>query len=113
MSKLYGSVTNRILENGDSKKIEVGEGATIYMFSDRIACTVVEVISKCKAVIQRDNAIRIDDTGAYSEMQDYRYEKNENGMKYEIYCRNGIWRIKDSKEKVIIGKREEYYDYTF
>ena len=47
-------------------------------------------------------------------------------MKYEIYCRNKVyknsngetvkipvWKVKDSKEKVIIGKRMEYYDYEF
>lgn len=33
--------------------------------------------------------------------------------KFEIYCRNGIWRVKDSKERVVIGKRDEYYDYSF
>ena len=110
---MYGSLTNRLNERQASDEIKVGVGATIYMYSDRIACTVIEIKSKCKAVIQRDNAIRIDNTGSYSESQEYRYEKNDNGMKFEIYCRNGIWRVKNSKERVVIGKRNEYYDYSF
>ena len=110
---MYGSLTNRLNERQASDEIKVGVGATIYMYSDRIACTVIEIKSKCKAIIQRDNAIRIDNTGSYSESQEYRYEKDDRGMKFEIYCRNGIWRVKDSKERVVIGKRDEYYDYTF
>lgn len=110
---MVGSLTNRLEERQASDKIKVGVGATIYMYSDRIACTVVEVKSKCRAIIQRDKAIRTDKTGAYSENQEYRFERNINGMLYEIYCRNGIWRVKDSKERVVIGKRDEYYDYSF
>lgn len=110
---MYGSLTNRLNERQASDEIRVGVGATIYMYSDRIACTVVEVKSKCRAIIQRDKVIRTDKTGAYSENQEYRFERNINGMLYEIYCRNGIWRVKDSKERVVIGKRDEYYDYTF
>ena len=110
---MVGNLTNRLEERKQSDNIKVGAGATIYMYSDRVACTVIEVKSKCKAVIQRDKAIRIDKTGAYSESQEYKFERNMNGMKYEIYCRNGIWRVKDSKERVVIGKRDEYYDYTF
>ena len=110
---MYGSLTNRLNGRQASDEIRVGVGATIYMYSDRIACTVIEIKSKCRAIIQRDKAIRIDKTGAYSESQEYRFERNENGMQYEIYCRNGIWRVKDSKERVVIGRRDEYYDYTF
>lgn len=110
---MYGSLINRLTENQKSEDIKVGMGATIYMYSDRVACTVIEIKSKCSAIIQRDFAQRTDKFGAYSENQEYMYSKNENGKKYEIYCRNGIWKVKGSKEKVVIGKRDEYYDYTF
>lgn len=110
MSRLVGSLQNRLLERTeDIKKIKVGEGATIIMYSDRVACTVVEVISKCKAVIQRDKAKCIG--GSYSN--EWELSRDENGMKYEIFCRNGVWKTKDGKDKVIIGKRMEYYDYEF
>lgn len=119
---MIGSVTNRIMENGKSEEIKVGMGATIYMYSDRCACTVIEVISKCKAVIQRDKRKCVG--GAYSN--EWELSRDEKGMKYEIYCRNKVcknsngetvkipvWRVKGSKEKVVIGKRDEYYDYEF
>lgn len=120
---MIGSVTNRIMENGKSEEIKVGMGATIFMYSDRVACTIIEVSKSGKsAVIQRDKAKAIG--GAYSN--EWELSRDENGMKYEIYCRNKVyknsngetvkipvWKVKDSKEKVIIGKRMEYYDYEF
>lgn len=108
MARLVGSLENRILENSKSKDIEVGMGATVYMYSDRLACTVIEIISKCKAVIQRDKAICVG--GSFSNK--WELERDVDGVKFEIYCRNGIWKCKDSKEKVVIGKRDEYYDYS-
>ncbi len=111
MEKLVGNLTNRLMERTENQEqeIKIGMGATIIMYSDRIACTVIEIKGKCKAVIQRDKAKCIG--GAYSN--EWELSRDENGMKYEIYCRNGVWRVKDSKEKVIIGKRDYYYDYTF
>lgn len=32
-------------------------------------------------------------------------------MKFEIFCRNGVWKTKEEKFKVIIDKKDEYYDY--
>ena len=104
-----GSLTNRILERGKNENLEIGKGATIYMYSDRVACTIIEIKSKCKAVIQRDKAVCIG--GAYSN--EWELSRDENGITYEIYCRNGIWRVVGSKERVVIGKRNEYYDYSF
>lgn len=109
MNNLYGSLNNRLMERTESKVPIVGEGATIYMYSDSVACTVIEVISKCKIVIQRDSAKCIG--GAYSN--EWELERNPNGRKYECYCRNGIWKVKDSKERVVIGRRDEWYDYSF
>ena len=107
---LYGSLQNRLLERTeDTKSIKVGDGATIIMYSDRCACTVIEVKSKCSAVIQRDKAVCTG--GSYSN--EWELSRDKNGMKYEIYCRNGIWKTKEGKSRVIIGERMEYYDYEF
>lgn len=112
MSNLYGSLMNRICENAKSEEeIKVGMGATIYWYSDRTACTVVEVKSKCSIVIQRDIATRIDNRGM-CENQEYEFSQDENGRKYECYCRNGVWKTKGDKQRVVVGKREEYYDYS-
>ena len=109
MSKLVGSLTNRLMEKTENKaEIKVGEGATIIEYSDRIACTVIEVKSKCSAVIQRDKAVCVG--GSYSN--EWELSRDENGMKFEIYCRNGVWKTKEGKDKVLIGVRNEYYDYS-
>lgn len=110
---MVGSLTNRLLERqANEEEIKVGMGATIYWYSDRSACTVIEVLSKCKIIIQRDKAVRVDTKGM-SESQEYQFEKDTNGMTYECYCRNGVWKTKGSKQRVVIGKRDEYYDYSF
>lgn len=109
---MVGSLTNRLYERNKSEEdIKVGMGATIYWYSDRSACTVVEVKSKCSIVIQKDIATRIDRNGM-SESQEYEFSRDENGRKYECYCRNGVWRTKGDKQRVVIGRRDEYYDYT-
>lgn len=107
---MVGSLNNRLMEKtNDRKELTVGEGATIIMYSDRIACTVVEVKSKCKAVIQRDKAVCVG--GSYSN--EWEYSRDTRGQLFEIYCRNGVWKVTDSKERVLIGVRDEYFDYTF
>lgn len=107
---VVGSLTNRLLERQENEEVKVGMGATIYWFSDRSACTIIEVKSKCKIVIQKDKAIRLDNRGM-SEEQDYRFERDENGQIYECYCRKGVWKTQD-KQRVVIGKRDCYYDYS-
>lgn len=107
---MVGNLSNRLMERTKNETdLKVGEGATIIMYSDRIACTITQIKSKCRAVIQRDKAICVG--GAYSN--EWRYERNNKGMEYEIYCRNGVWKVVGSKEKVLIGVRSEYYDYEF
>ena len=105
---MIGNLTNRLLERTENdKEIKVGMGATIIMFSDRWACTVVEVKSKCSAIIQRDKAKSIGGFGS----NNWELSRDENGMKFEIFCRNGVWKTKEEKFKVIIDKKDEYYDY--
>lgn len=65
---------------------EVGMGATIRGYTDRIAATVVQVEKNkaglvTKVVVQEDKAYRLDNNGM-SEVQDYRYEPNPMGAQH-------------------------------
>ena len=100
----------------EKKNPEVGMGATIFLWSDRHACTIIDVKPK-RIVVQRDESIRIDKNGM-SEIQEYEYKPDPSGYISEFSLRkNGTWvqvghSYKDGT-KLGIGFRREYYDYTF
>lgn len=95
----------------------VGDPATVRVWSDRRACTVVEVSSDGKKiVVQQDIATRVDKNYA-SESQSYEYECNPNGTRYTFTLRkNGRFvqlgcRYKNGL-RLSVGHRSEYYDYS-
>lgn len=92
--------------------IEVGEGITIYCWTDCHAYTVIEKSKSGKTIkIQRDKATRIDHNGM-SEDQEYSYDFDPEGEimtlrwsdKYHCY-KNGVYKS--------FNGRREYYDYSF
>lgn len=93
---------------------EIGMGATILMYSDRHAATIIDIHPNGKRiVIQEDTATRTDNNGI-SESQAYTYTPNPNGETHTVSLRkDGSWRISKSKTQVGIGYRREYYDYSF
>jgi len=96
---------------------EVGMGATIVMWTDRHACTIIEV-SKSKRVIkvQYDKATRTDSHGM-SDCQSYSYERDTEGqVKTFTLRKHGKYVQKGDSMRgthLVIGRREEYYDYSF
>lgn len=97
---------------------EIGMGGTIYLYSDRHACTVIRVASGGKRiVVQHDKAIRRDENGM-SECQDYEYTPNPKGS-IEVFTlrQNGryIRQGEDMRKgtQLGLGTRREYYDYSF
>lgn len=114
--KLYGSLQNRIMEEGAQKlKPEVGMGATFISYSDLDAGTIVEVVSDVHIRVQYDNCIRTDNNGQ-SEHQDYRYEPDPRAPIADCWLRkDGKWHDEKSiKGRVVrIGKREHYFDPSF
>lgn len=110
-----GSLQNLIADqSGDSAKPEVGQGVTIVSWTDRSAGTIIEV-SKTghKIVVQDDTAIRTDSNGM-SDAQSYRFERNTNGGITEATRRkDGSYRVKGGSQRVLIGVRDSYHDYSF
>ena len=98
---------------------QVGDGATIVMWSDRHAATVTEVrkTKSGKLVVtgQRDKATRVDGRGM-TDAQEYTYERDLTGGKYTFTERkDGVLREKGSNSgsTLSLGKRMEYYDFCF
>lgn len=114
----YGSFVNSVQGNSAQRTPEVGMGATILMWSDRQAATIIEVSKSGKSILVReDNAKRVDNNGM-SDAQTYEYSANVNGRVTEFTLRrNGRWVRKGESQKggqrVAIGYRDHHYDYSF
>lgn len=128
---MYGSLTNRIYEASviNAPAVEVGMGATICMYSDRHAGTIIEVVKNKSATIikvQRDKATRTDGNG-FSESQTYDYAANPNGRItiFKQSAPNTQWvemRVNENTGRLNkvaggaglgIGYRNEHYDFCY
>lgn len=117
--KLYGSLTNRIMETAKNPVPEVGMGATELMWSDRHAYTVVKVINPKLIEVARDKATIIngDEVRAGKNSPTYAYETDPDAYTLRLSLRkNGAWvRVGGSMNgtSFLLGHREEYRDPHF
>lgn len=129
--KQFGSLVNYIktvATKGMPQPTE-GMGATILCYTDRHACTVkkvFEINKKLYVEVQQDFAKRID-TNGMSECQEYDFKPNPNGSIYtyrwcekkqmwlKVYFNEETKRYNLVKNAfgLSIGKRDEYYDFSF
>lgn len=91
----------------------VGMGATIIHWTDRSPATVVRISKSGKTCwIKADKAERVDSNGM-SEAQEYTYTPHPEGKEIRVFKRKcGQWFTKGG-EKVGLGRREKYHDYSF
>lgn len=108
--KVYGNLMNRVAENSRQKAPEIGDGVTITCYSDRHAGTIIAKTAKT-ITVQRDFAKRIDKNGM-SESQEYEYSSDPKGMKEIFRLTKRGWRNKVGNG-LVIGERDEYYDFSF
>jgi hypothetical protein len=110
-----GSLINHIMSAGTPHEPVVGMGATILMWTDRHAATIVEVSKKRIGVVE-DEAIRTD-KNYMSESQSYEYRKGSGEPIYFTLRKNGAWVQEGYPMKngtrIAIGYRDHYYDYSF
>ncbi len=95
----------------------IGMGATILMYSDRHACTIVAINKKGNIIgVQRDKAERTD-RGGMSDDQSYSYSpQTDAAIEYFRKRKNGAW-IKNGEPmrngtQIALGYRKQYYDYS-
>ena len=116
LTKPTGNIISNIMANSQSPVPVVGMGCTELWFSDRKACTIVEVVSPKRIVVQRDIATRIDSNGM-CDQQEYSYQPNPEATKIIVTRRkNGRWvRMGDCSEcgrAYALNVRREFYDYS-
>lgn len=107
------SMTNYLMSGTKGQPTpERGMGATLLMWTDRHAYTIVKV-TPCTVHAQQDRAIRMDHNGM-SESQEYTYEPNKSAP-VEIFRKRkdgGYYRAGYGSQ-LRIGERDEYHDYSF
>src|SRR5262245_49715667 len=108
----------------------LGDGATVFHWTDRSAWTVVQIISargRDLITIQRDRAVRVDQNGM-SECQAYRFERDPAGETRTVRLKTRrLWQsearrsvagaacrwVVDGGSAVQFGVRDEYRDFSF
>jgi hypothetical protein len=111
--KVYGSLTNRLMEHVKQATPKVGDGATLTFYSDREAGTVIKVLTPRKVVVQIDKATRTDKNGM-SESQEYSYLPDPLGAIHVFTLRKtGRWIESKGSTGVRFGERDKYHDFSF
>lgn len=117
-----GSLVNHMMADSKQPKPDVGMGATLLHWTDRIAGTVIGVSYGLKGpigfIVQEDRVRRTDSNGM-SETQAYEYQPNPDGAEWHFTLRkNGAWILKGKTPRnaglaVSLGHRRAYHDYSF
>lgn len=106
------------------KNAQVGDGATINLFSDRHACTIIRV-TKSTVTVRRDKATLNPDfkpefiPGGFvahctnQSKQTYSYESDENGQVYTFHWSKKFQRYGQPGSQTLSRGRHEFYDYNF
>jgi len=111
--KLYGSLTNRMIEGSGPETVEIGMGATRVMYSDRYPYTVIEVLSPCRIKVQEDFAKMKAGGTVLSESQDWEYFPDPNGDVETLIKTKRGWKVLGREQRFAVGFREKFYDPTF
>ncbi len=109
---MQGLLQNRLMEKAKQLTPEVGMGATIILYSDRSACTIIEVAPR-RIVLQRDKTEEVGEQ--YSNI--WKTTPDPKGAKDVFTLRkNGRW-VKEKQSmhgtSALIGHRDHHFDYEF
>ena len=115
----YGSLNNLLLSRSEDASPEIGGAATIVMWSDRKAATIIEIqrfktgarAGEIKAIIvQEDIATRTDGLGM-TDAQAYRFDRDPDGATHIFKVTKYGYR--SGYASLTVGIRSHYYDFTF
>lgn len=112
MSRYYGNLNNRLMEDSRQPVPEVGMGATLTGYTDRHAATVVKV-TPSTVTVQQDKATRTDSSGM-SDSQEWEYQPDASGRAI-TFRRNkhGQYVNRQCGYGLLLGVRDEHFDYSF
>lgn len=107
------SVNNWMMAGSKQPIPELGMGATILMWTDRHAATVVKISASGKTITLREDKATRSDGNGMSDQQSYNYEADPNGR--ELVARLGKkgWNVSRLGAGLLLGTRSAYHDYSF
>ena len=93
---------------------KVGDGATVQLGSDQYPYTIIWINGTgTRLTLQQDKSIRLDNNGM-SDCQSYDYIKDLDGEIIDVSLRkDGKYRVSNSKQRVTLGVRRKYHDFSF
>lgn len=101
---------------------EVGMGATILLWTDRqagtiVGCDFMQDGRVKKVYVQRDKAVRTDDR-SMSDWQEWDYSPDPDGVVEEFRLvtrgrQKGEYVAVDGGARLLVGVRDHYHDYSF
>jgi predicted flavoprotein YhiN len=107
------NIVNHLMAISGQEVPEVGMGATVLRWTDRTACTIIKVSPSLKTIsVQEDKATRVDSNGM-SEIQQYLYETNPEGIIHTFRKTKKGWRTAGGGHGLLIGRRCQYHDFSF
>ena len=104
-----GSLINHVMSRQGPVEAVVGMGATVLMWTDRKAGTIIKV-TPTQIHVRLDKATRTDSNGM-SDCQSYSYEADPAGSVYIFRKTKKGYRCHG--QGLLIGSREQYHDYSF
>jgi hypothetical protein len=105
-----GSLVNHILAAPAHPAPAVGMGATVLLWTDRNAATIVKVTPN-QVHVQVDHAERTDKNGM-SDAQSYAYTPNPSAP-VKIFRRNKRGEYVNNGDRLAINTRRTFHDYSF
>lgn len=114
---MTGSFINGLYEAGRGPTPEVGMGATRTFWTDRRAGTITWVAPNGKSLRWTGDKTTRTDSNGMSDAQSYSYERGSGEGTLFTLRKNGAWVAKGAPMRgsgsLIIGIRDEHYDYSF
>lgn len=103
--------------------MKIGDGATIQMYSDRRAATIIDISPSNKTItIQEDNAELLNrdelktNPGGFSAniqgSQKYKFSKDLNGQ-IAIAKKHKDGKFYSQGNRIVVGERQHFYDFNF
>lgn len=114
-----GSLINLISSGSKMPAPVVGMGATILMWTDRVATTIVAVRTTKDGRPKEVDVVPDIATPLFEGMTDsqsYEYAPGDGAPEIFTLRRNGAWVRKGasiSGTRLAIGRRDHYYDFSF
>jgi hypothetical protein len=111
MSQIF----NHIRLTEETATPNVGDGVTVFWYTDRSAGTITRVSKSGKRFwFREDNAKRTDKLGMTDSGQTYEFTPNPDAVEEEVRMTKKGWRIGGLRgRKVAVGVRSHYHDFSF